>query len=128
MNYQGSDEEFDDIVKNESDDEFAAIAEGKEIVKKAEDKATAASKATQDKLKNKFDKYSNPNFSSLNKKPKIRTGGGAGMFQNRLGKKANQLKSTLGSKATSLTSKISEVSELKEDAEELKEAATKSKP
>jgi hypothetical protein len=71
-------------------------------------------------LKNKFEKYANPNFSSLNKKPKIRSGGGAGMFQNRLGKKAEQLKSTLDSEKESLTSKISEI---KEDAEEVETKA-----
>lgn len=97
VNFQGSDDEFDDIVQNESDDEFAAIAAGKEVIKKVETKVSATSKAAKDKLNNKFEKYANPNFSSLNKKPKIRAGGGAGMFQNRLGKKAEQLKSTLDS-------------------------------
>jgi hypothetical protein len=38
VNFQGSDDEFEDIVNNDSDDEFAAIAAGKEVVKKAEDK------------------------------------------------------------------------------------------
>lgn len=79
----------------------------------------------QDKLQNKFNKYANPNFASLNKKPKIRSGGGAGLFQNRLGQKAAKLKSIVENEKESITSKITEI---KEDTEEVEQKAKTSQP
>lgn len=108
------------MIKNDSDDEFAAIAEGKEVPKSSVEQATKTTKEMQDKLQNKFNKYANPNFASLNKKPKIRSGGGAGLFQNRLGQKAAKLKSIVENEKESITSKITEI---KEDTEEVEQKA-----